>query len=241
VAAKSSPEDLEATRAKLLEAALQVFADCGFENATVREICARAGANVAAINYHFGDKLGLYTEVIKSSKANKDHAEIEAAMRVCKTPQEALRLFIRGTLARTIGKGSRSDAQIRLFMQELARPTPALASVVEYFIAPRYSQLRALVGTLIGRDPSDRITRFCAHSLIGQVTHYIHARPVIARVWPELQMSEEIDAIADHIVDFTLAGCKAIVKREKAGEAGKDDRTTDSRPKGKGRSKIRSS
>jgi len=55
------------TREKLIEAAGQVFAERGFQEATVREICSRAGTNGAAVNYHFGDKLGLYTEVLRSS------------------------------------------------------------------------------------------------------------------------------------------------------------------------------
>ena len=48
-----------ATRARLLAAAGRLFADRGFKKVTVREICRAARANVAAINYHFGDKLGL--------------------------------------------------------------------------------------------------------------------------------------------------------------------------------------
>ena len=53
------------TRRQLLEAAGAVFAEVGFRNATVREICRHAGANIAAVNYHFGDKETLYAEVLR--------------------------------------------------------------------------------------------------------------------------------------------------------------------------------
>src|SRR5258707_6288255 len=51
------------TRQRLLEAAGEVFASRGFRDATTREICEKAQANVAAGNYHFGDKEELYAAV----------------------------------------------------------------------------------------------------------------------------------------------------------------------------------
>jgi len=49
------------TRRRLLEAAVEVFAEDGFRNATIERICRRARANIAAAHYYFGDKQGLYT------------------------------------------------------------------------------------------------------------------------------------------------------------------------------------
>src|SRR6476620_9432691 len=49
------------TRERLIDAAGEVFAEHGFKGARVRDICARAGATVAAVNYYFRDKEGLYT------------------------------------------------------------------------------------------------------------------------------------------------------------------------------------
>ena len=56
------------TRDRLLHAAAEVFATAGFREATIRDICAKAGANIAAINYHFGDKSGLYTAVLDAAR-----------------------------------------------------------------------------------------------------------------------------------------------------------------------------
>ncbi len=47
---------------KLLSAACDVFVEMGFRDATVAEICRRAGANISAVNYHFGSKETLYQQ-----------------------------------------------------------------------------------------------------------------------------------------------------------------------------------
>ena len=54
-------------RQKLIQAAGQVFAEVGYDAATVRQITDRAEVNVASINYHFGDKLNLYREVLSET------------------------------------------------------------------------------------------------------------------------------------------------------------------------------
>src|SRR5262249_28869678 len=55
------------TRKRLIEAAGHLSADHGFKKVTGREIVAAAHANIAAVNYHFGDKLGLYREVVEAA------------------------------------------------------------------------------------------------------------------------------------------------------------------------------
>lgn len=57
------------TRDILLGAASQVFAEKGFDGASVREITSRAGVNLGAITYHFGSKAGLFEAVLSSHQA----------------------------------------------------------------------------------------------------------------------------------------------------------------------------
>jgi hypothetical protein len=89
---------------------------------------------------------------------------------------------------------------------ELAQPTPALSQVINETMRPIYGRLREIIGGLLGLSPDDGKTRLCAHSVMSQVLFYALARPVLVRLWPEFKMTpEQLDQIADHIADFSLA------------------------------------
>jgi AcrR family transcriptional regulator len=199
------PETADATRARLIEAAGKVFADHGFQAATVREICTRAGANVAAVNYYFRDKAGLYLAVLRHSmNASGQPEPREAALRAT-TPEAALRLMITAMLRRMQNAPNGQPCHFRLMVHEMAQPTEALPRVVEEIMAPNYAAMREILARLLNKPADDDLTRLCAHSIIGQVVHYAHARPVINLLWPDLKMTpERLDAIAAHISEFSL-------------------------------------
>jgi len=206
--AKPAPPPSDPTRQKLLEAAGQVFAEHGFHAATVREICSRAGANVAAVNYYFGDKVELYEEVLRQAVFAAHDAPMREALSSMQ-PEDALRRALRYMLGK-LCDASRPGWTMRLMAHEMTQPTPALARVVDEIIAPNYAMLRRIIGRMLDLPPDHQTTRLCAHSAIGQVLHYVHAKPVIARLWPDLKMDEEgLDRIAQHIADFSLAYLRA--------------------------------
>ena len=201
------PED---TRSKLLDAAGEVFAESGFQAATVREICSCAGVNIALVNYHFGDKLELYTEVLRHSVGAAGNGIINQAIRAEGPPEEAFRELIHAMLLR-VCRADRPEWHYRLMMHEFAQPTPAMASVINETMRPVYDRFRELIGSMLDLPQDHDQVRMATHSVIAQVVHYAHARHVISRVWPELELnSERIAQIATHIADFSLAGLRQM-------------------------------
>ncbi len=201
------PED---TRSKLLDAAGQVFAESGFQAATVREICSCAGVNIALVNYHFGDKLELYTEVLRHSVGASGNGIINQAIRGTGPPEEAFRELIYAMLLR-VCRADRPGWHFRLMMHEFAQPTPAMASVINETMRPVYDRFRELIGSMLDLPPDHDQVRLATHSVIAQVVHYAHARHVVSRVWPELELNpERITQIANHIGDFSLAGLRQM-------------------------------
>jgi len=95
---RDKPKRPELTRDKLIEAAGHVFAEHGYRAATIREICRRAGANVASVNYTFGDKMGLYTEVLRHSVRAAKTAAMSAALDASLSAEETIRAVIRARL-----------------------------------------------------------------------------------------------------------------------------------------------
>src|SRR6478672_3194418 len=114
------------THVRVLTAAARLFAASGFKKVTVREICRAADANVAAVNYHFGDKVGLYHEVLEHA-IDAMRATTDAARSAGEggTPEQKLRAYIRVFVQRIVGQGQ--DTWIhQLMAHEIADPTPAL-------------------------------------------------------------------------------------------------------------------
>jgi TetR/AcrR family transcriptional regulator, regulator of cefoperazone and chloramphenicol sensitivity len=201
------PED---TRTKLLDAAGQVFAESGFQAATVREICARAGVNIALVNYHFGDKLELYTEVLRHSVGASGNGIVKQATRSTAPAEESFRELIHSMLLR-VCRADRPGWHYRLMMHEFAQPTPAMASVIDETMRPVYDRFRELIGSMLHLNPDHDRVRLSTHSVIAQVVHYAHAHHVISRLWPELELNpKRIAQIATHIADFSLAGLRHI-------------------------------
>jgi AcrR family transcriptional regulator len=207
----------ERTRERLLAAAGELFAERGFRGATVRTIAAHAGANLAAVNYHFGSKPKLYAEVLRTSfAAALVRHPPDGGLPANAPAGDRLRAFIRSLVMRARGDG-RPAWQGRLMMRELADPTEAIDLVVREAIAPQFERLAAIVRDLLGPRASADEVALTVTSIVGQCLYWFTADAVIARL-PALRgfrSADALDVIARHVHAFTRAALARAPERRR--------------------------
>jgi AcrR family transcriptional regulator len=195
-----------ATRQRLLESAGEIFAQRGYRGAMVREICRRADANVASVNYHFGDKRRLYAAVLHYAY-DQAMAKYPPDMGLGPSASAAERLhaYIHSLLMRTLGTGSPAWLG-KLMMREMLEPTDALDELVGKSLAPVFDRLRKLVREITG-SPDREANFHCSASVTAQCVFFYIARNFVSRIYPEQQYSpRDVEALADHVTAFSLAG-----------------------------------
>lgn len=202
------------TTQRLLDAASSVFADQGFQKASIREICRRAHANVAAVHYHFGDKERLYQEVILHQfQATKERFPFVAAADANLASEARLRAFLETFLSRLLEVGKNSCLG-RIVAREMLDQSPVLDKVVQDLIRPQQQLLKSILQAMLGPDAPDACVAACTRSVLAQCVFYLHSRPVIERLYPELKNTEPpIAALTDHIFAFSMGGIHAAKAR----------------------------
>jgi AcrR family transcriptional regulator len=194
--------DGEITRQRILEAAEEVFAEKGQEAASVRDILKRAGVkNIAAINYHFGDKDSLYIAAVKNAHQSCCVQEFPQWPEGT-PPATKLRDFV-GTVVARMLQPARPSA-LSVMMREMAQPTQACVEVVRDYIQPMALVLESILAELRPDLPRDR--RFLiGNSIVAQCLFYRQNRPIIEQLMgPEMfgQLSAEV--LTEHITSFSL-------------------------------------
>jgi AcrR family transcriptional regulator len=198
------------TRERLLRTAARLFADRGFKKVTVRDICRTARANVAAVNYHFRDKLGLYREVFQlAAETLRSTTEAAKAAADGCAPDEKLRRFVQVQLRRMLGV-ERDDWIHRLINREIADPTPAFDTLVDHGLRPRLEYLSTIVAELLDCPVQDPRVMRSVISIQTQAVAYL-PNAIGARIGIKGKLTAaEIDEVARHIADFSLGGIRAL-------------------------------
>ncbi|MFH1019723.1 MAG: CerR family C-terminal domain-containing protein [Pseudomonadota bacterium] len=206
--------DGQETRQNLLAAAGKIFAAKGFRETTIAEICKQAGANTAAISYHFGSKEALYVESWRYAFTRSLSIYPPDGGIPPEAPaEERLHGRVLAIMRRIIDPQSHD---FDIFHKEMANPTGLLATAMQESVEQIFKGLTLLVCELLHKKPQAPEVRLCAMSIRAQCFGpLLHARcrknvqglPTTG-VEPLL---EDVALLAEHVTRFSLAGIRALL------------------------------
>lgn len=202
---------LNETQTRILDAAEELFMQHGFGGASMRMLTAKAGVNLAAVNYHFGSKEGLYFAVLQQLlSATFERFPLLDAARKGESAEQRFTHAV-GNLLRRFAAPDHPTPLRDLIVRELANPTAALDRLLSEVARPQFMTMRALVTELLGPRAAERDVAAATFSIAGQCIFYLLGRPIIARFHPAAQPASEDDIrrLATHIARFSLAGLAA--------------------------------
>ena len=198
--------DGDSTRAKLLDAAGRLFAECGYAGAASKAICEAAGTDLAAINYHFGNRDGLYRAVLH--EGHKHFVSLEnltALAQSVLSPQQKLEAFIDGMVASLFDdKGWHN----RVCAREILAPSPHFASLIGEGVMPKFRLVADILGDITGIPPGDPALARCVVSIMAPYLMLL----VIDRDTPnpfQALLSQPVEELAAHLKRFAVAGLLA--------------------------------
>jgi AcrR family transcriptional regulator len=218
VAPASFPRDREdfrnSTRDELLEAAGHIFAEKGFDRATGKEICERAGTNAAAVNYYFGGMEGLYAAALEEANRRLVPVEALSAAIAGKTDARAkLQAVIELAVDRLMGPIS-SSWVFGLFSREIIAPSPAIETLLEKQGLPKARIAKSIVAELMGLSEDDpAVARGCISVLAPLLMLFLADRRILKRMFPKFGFNpDDAKALARHTFQFAMAGLSAVAR-----------------------------
>lgn len=202
----------KSTRDRLIEAAGQLFAEKGFADTTVKDITDRASANVAAVNYYFGDKEKLYEEVILYIfNYMRQNFPADRNLEEADSPESRFCCIVRNLLYRFISP-ERPAWQGVLLARERITPKPTILVVAQEEISRTRKLLLASIRGIIGPQAMKEEVDLCQENVIALILHQAHIRsphapPLLRR---GTATPDEIDRLARQIADFSIAGIRKL-------------------------------
>lgn len=202
------------TRSSLIRAAGKLFARKGFEGTSIREICTEAKANVAAINYHFCDKLGLYKAVIEYG-INLGNELFPLPQ---KLPDEDYQSFLCRQIEiilQKIKKTSDSNWYEQIIRQEILLPTKETKELIDKRCTEHDYKMFYRTLELIEPNATDESIKNCTIYLMAILGFHMTLRSRINKIISPLDKQNliEIESSAKSITAFVVAGLKASVER----------------------------
>lgn len=204
--------DGRVTAEAILQAGGEVFAEKGRLGATSKEICARAGTNAAAVNYHFGGFAQLYDAVLLHAHQRMlNWQELAALAEADLPPRDKLEQLILLHVQAAVGMGPRSW-ELRLINRELLAPSEAMLRLHRRDVMPRLLVLERIVAEVLEMPADSALVRRAVFSSISPCLMLLNRPPHLLEdlCGTEQPDAEDIQKLAAYLARFACAGIAAL-------------------------------
>lgn len=205
------------TKRRLLEAARLEFSRKGFRAATIAAICRMAGANIASVNYHFGDKKTLYVEAWREAfRHAHDLYPADGGVAPNAPAKERLRGWIVSFLGRITDPAC---CDFEMLHREMTDPTGYLSQAMQEAIEPMREGLAVILLEVLGGQATQEELELCEMSVRTQCMNPMIFRmrhdepPANFPIPPPPALHADVQTVAAHVVRFCLAGLDGVRKR----------------------------
>ncbi|MDE1151590.1 MAG: CerR family C-terminal domain-containing protein [Micavibrio sp.] len=197
------------TRDSLIQAGGKLFAEHGFAATSVRDICRAADANIAAVHYHFGDKQGLYEEILKFSFFSDIQTCPDPVWENSATPAAYLEELIVTILTRMRHR-RKNVWHMQLARREMLFPSEAFQRIIQQLIEHDFKLFLRALNAINPEASEDKVRRalLCVSGQIGAYT--FHPEGFLRLCYPKQKFDEtEARDTARHITHFVVSGLNA--------------------------------
>lgn len=206
-------EDGQQTRAKLIEAAGQLIAEYGYAKVTSKSICEKAGVNLAAVNYHFGSRNGLYLAVLQSvHEYLLDVEKLQQLDEEAMSPKEKVSYIMDFFVEYAWPK---ENWQVQVWARELMNPSPYIYQIVSEKLLPKFQITSKIFAEYTGLSKDDHrlysamFTAMAPFVLVFLGSHSTANFPML------LPIKYDQKKLAEHVKDFAFAGLDAVAAAAK--------------------------
>ncbi|WP_379712306.1 TetR/AcrR family transcriptional regulator [Haloferula chungangensis] len=193
------------TKSRLLTAAVGIFAEKGYRDATVAEVCEAAGANIASVNYHFGSKENLFRHVLrKAFKRSEEEFPLDGGLSSDAPGERRLHAFMSGMIRRNFDPGPAGDfnrIMIHQGTREFAPDELVVAEVGEL----QGVILGSILHQLLGKIPKAILAQ-AKLNIVALCVFPSLAHRVRAHIFPTEMSPEKLSEFIDRQHAFALAG-----------------------------------
>ncbi|PXX47583.1 TetR family transcriptional regulator [Undibacterium pigrum] len=207
-------DGLEA-RTRLLDAALQLFAERGYAKTSTREIAKAANVNISAISYYFSDKAGLYRAVFNDPRTNPNVDPAIFEQEDADLRSTLLALIC--TFTDSMKQGELMETCMKLHFREMLEPTGLWMEEIDTAIKPSHLAMVKFLCRYLGISKADDDVHRLAISISGLAISLLISGDVIQAIRPALiAKPKAIDVYASRLVDFAIAMCDDEKRRRLA-------------------------